>query len=1014
MSFTIVQNANGTSYPAPNTPGNALVACVWLEGGTTVAGVSVGSAVGNSWTFIGMAAGFGFSSWTSQAIFICTSAHAGTESLTISGASFSNAYLLELRWPGATWHIDPNVGGTGVPYAKAEVNSPGGSITLAPSAISSTEILLAFVTYIDPFFQGSSIGTPFSYIQHGSQVKPTVADYIVPGVGAVSVTMNGGIAWAGMVVGLYVDQPFTADCAGLSEGVTGTIYNDSITITDGSPPFCVSLVDGTLPLGLMFQVFTTSFSIRITGKPLKPGVFNFTLNITDATHQFICVSCSMTVTGTDLSCPCGPLVSLTVYCLADYWSQPDSEQGAVIDYGFPSVCNEIYGCDIVGEQNIRLFDPYQNIKNTGWLANGSHPNEPFFMYPVFNDGDCTCADGLGFAGEVFAADCSGAVLDVYSLYYGNLLGAIGALSVSTAHGGTLLWEAHTCVFPDSCNCAKQCCLGSAVTLHDVFIIAEFSNGGMSIARPNSKYRALAGAGLVDGHCAGDSGAALVSSLGMDGATGSQIINGSCDVPNTFCDGSGARVKQYRKGGAVAVAAAWLYNFVGINLPNDCPNETCATLPTHVSLICGAFVAQLGVSFIARVNAYGGKPPYSWQLIGSLPDGITFDSGTLSGIPTSAGFFQFSVTVTDSNGDTATADCSITIITGTTPFCNNPPNGEVGVAYSHAITAAGGVAPYTFSIIAGSLPTGLSMASNGSITGTPTVAGTFPFTVQVTDSLGATAQTVCSITIGGGPTLTCDSPPNGEVGVAYSHALGISGGTPPYTYAITSGSLPLGLSLNSGTGLISGTPLSVGTSPFEVQVTDTNGITDLVDCSITILGPVTGLSCDSPPNGSLGNFYSHQLLVTGGTAPYTFTLIGGALPDGLSLDSNIGTISGVPTALGNFSFTVQVTDAFGSTAQATCSISIFTGSACVVCQNTPNATVGVPYSAQIPITGGTPPYTFAYVNGLPLDELTVNASGVISGTPLSAQLIRFTVSVTDSTSATSVVTCGFSVICPPPC
>lgn len=161
----------------------------------------------------------------------------------------------------------------------------------------------------------------------------------------------------------------------------------------------------------------------------------------------------------------------------------------------------------------------------------------------------------------------------------------------------------------------------------------------------------------------------------------------------------------------------------------------------------------------------------------------------------------------------------------------------GVAYIAALTAAGGAAPYTFSIAAGSLPPGLALDGSGQISGIPTAAGTFPFTGQVTDSQGTTAQAAFSIAVSSaGPLGLSFAGGPAQQGVAYSGSLVATGGQQPYTYAITSGALPAGLTLGAG-GRISGTPTTTGTATFTGQVTDSQGNTASASCTITV-GPAS--------------------------------------------------------------------------------------------------------------------------------------------------------------------------------
>ena len=152
-----------------------------------------------------------------------------------------------------------------------------------------------------------------------------------------------------------------------------------------------------------------------------------------------------------------------------------------------------------------------------------------------------------------------------------------------------------------------------------------------------------------------------------------------------------------------------------------------------------------------------------------------------------------------------------------------PNGGVSLPYSVTLSATGGVAPYTFAVTAGTLPPGLSLASNGDLAGIPTTPGTWSFTATATDQNGCTGSRIYDLTIDTTCVIVSITPamlPDGSEGVPYGSQLTASGGTAPYTFAAT-GTLPPGISL-SLTGLLSGTPTTAGSYAFDVTATDANG------------------------------------------------------------------------------------------------------------------------------------------------------------------------------------------------
>jgi len=246
-----------------------------------------------------------------------------------------------------------------------------------------------------------------------------------------------------------------------------------------------------------------------------------------------------------------------------------------------------------------------------------------------------------------------------------------------------------------------------------------------------------------------------------------------------------------------------------------------------------------------------------------------------------------------------------------------PGGTVNYTYLTTLAAAGGVLPYHWSLVSGSLPPGLGLDADGGgvISGAPTMSGDYPFTVQVSDSESPAVSTTANLSISVGNTLspliiTTSNLPIGTQNSPYNATLAATGGVTPYTWSINTGSLPPGLHLDSGTGAITGTPSGAGLSSFTVQVTDSElpAQAFVGHFSITINPAVPlSISTTSLPDGTAGQPYSAQLVAIGGVYPYNWTVAAGKLPDGLNLNSGTGLISGTPVLAGPKDVTVQVTD-----------------------------------------------------------------------------------------------------------
>ncbi len=260
---------------------------------------------------------------------------------------------------------------------------------------------------------------------------------------------------------------------------------------------------------------------------------------------------------------------------------------------------------------------------------------------------------------------------------------------------------------------------------------------------------------------------------------------------------------------------------------------------------------------------GGTSPFTWSVTsGSLPAGISLSAdGNLTGTPTAAGTAGFTVKVTDANGQSATQATSITITAGVSTTFSAPPPAVAGTPYTVTLTATGGTTPYTWSVNAGSLPPGLTLTTAGVLAGTPTTAGSYPFTVNVIDKNNGIATTPITLVVGTSLTLSFPAPPAANVNTAYSDTLTATGGTTPYTWSVSAGTLPAGITLNASTGILAGTPTTAGTSSFTVKVTDAASKTATEPTSITVNPGVLAISVAASatlPSASPGGTISAQL------------------------------------------------------------------------------------------------------------------------------------------------------------
>ena len=433
-------------------------------------------------------------------------------------------------------------------------------------------------------------------------------------------------------------------------------------------------------------------------------------------------------------------------------------------------------------------------------------------------------------------------------------------------------------------------------------------------------------------------------------------------------------------------------------------------------------AQVGTPYSMSLQASGGTPAYQWSLAsGSLPKGLSLSAGGLvTGTPTQVGTSTFTVNVADTSAPAQHQSKTLTLAVKPTPLVlNTAPlaQGKVGVAYNATLQASGGTPNYVWSVASGNLPAGLSLASNGVLSGTPKTAGASSFVLAVADASSPAQHQKMPFTLTIAPSLlvwNAGSLDNGKVGVAYNATLQASGGTPNYIWAVANGNLPDGLSLATN-GVLSGTPKTAGTSSFILAVADsgTPAQWKTAPMSLTIaasIAPLT-ISTGSLPSTTSSASYSVNLQANGGTPQYTWSLASGQLPLGLSLSGD-GVLSGAAKLPGTYPFTVAVTDA-GNPAQHQSRAFSLTVSNSPLAFGTPNITpgrMGTYYSAGFYAAGGTPRYTWAITSGALPDGVTMDElTGVMYGTPTKSGTFPITVAVSDHSVPAQTQSRSFSFV-----
>ncbi len=444
-------------------------------------------------------------------------------------------------------------------------------------------------------------------------------------------------------------------------------------------------------------------------------------------------------------------------------------------------------------------------------------------------------------------------------------------------------------------------------------------------------------------------------------------------------------------------------------------------------------ATQNAAYSATMAATGGAGGYTFTA-SNLPSGLTMSSsGTISGTVTAGpGTLAFTLKAADTDGASYSKQMSIEVLGGSQLpeialyNSGNWDDCTLGTRCSRTGYATGGVAPYGWT--ATGLPPGMSIRSGSGTTssnitpgnfelwGAPTALGSYNVQLTVTDSNGATTTSSFPLGVSSLVVDWADVLPNGTIGVKYSHKLRVLGGSGSYSVSLAAGWLADGLSLDSASLLVTGTPLENGTFPAIFRFDDTASNSLQVTYWYTIGGGASNTTMYTANNlGSwtVGSSPNLWLGACCASAAYTWSVISGTLPPGLSL-SPAGNLSGTLTTAGTYAFLVSAADSGNASNTGYRQfVMTVTPIGLTTAPTLPYGNVGAPYNQPLAATGGVGAltWTLASFNYLP-PGLSLSASGTISGTPTQTGQFQFIINVVDTAGNTGTWSFNMAVYAAP--